>query len=90
MTDKATIAAEIEALAGGNYQIWRIGLTNDPLVHKKQLRDVHKHDVSRWQQWQAPTLADARALEAKFVQFGMKSGAGGSVTDVFPTYLYVF
>jgi hypothetical protein len=90
VTDKATITTEIETIVGGNFKIWRIGLTNDPLVHKRQLKDAQKQDVARWQQWRAASLADARDIEQTFVQNGMRSGSSASVSDVFPTYVYIF
>src|SRR6185436_14854254 len=91
MTDKTTISAEIATIVGGNFKAWRIGLTNDPRVHKKQLRETQKQDVSRWQQWQADSLAEAKLLEGTLLKNGMQPGAGApKVTDVFPTFVYIF
>jgi hypothetical protein len=91
VTDKATILAEIDTIVGGNFKPWQIGLTNDPRVHKKQLRETQKQDVTRWQQWQADTLDEARLIEGTFLKNGMQTGSGApKVTDVFPTFVYIF
>jgi len=91
VTDKITITNEINVLVGGNFEAWRIGLTNDPIVRKRQLKEAQGEDVSRWQQWQADSLGDARLIEAKFRESGMgaSSQGGDMVTDDFPTFVYI-
>ncbi len=93
MTDKSTIETELYALVGENFNAWKIGLTNDPMRLKKSMRDVHKQDVSRWQQWQAASLADARSIESTFIGYGTSSEQGHEhevVSDDFPVYVFAF
>ena len=90
VTDRPTIALEIEAMVGGNFHAWSIGITNDPIQRKKHLRDAMKRDVSHWQQWRADSLSDAQAIERSNVANGMPSESDSMATDSFPAYVYIF
>ncbi len=93
MTDKATIVVEIDAIVGATFDAWRIGLSNDPMRVKRQWKDGHKEDVSRWHQWQADSLDEAKDIQTTFINNGMRSAAEAEpevLSDVFPAYVYVF
>jgi hypothetical protein len=93
VTDQATIVIEIDAIVGANFDAWTIGLTHDPALLKRRWRDTHQADVSRWQQWQADSLDDARAIELRFTSNGAKTAAEPEpevLSDDFPTYVCVF
>ena len=89
MTDKATVTTEVDVLVGGNYRAWRIGLTNDVRETRKQLTS-RGNDLSGWQQWKADSLADAKSLEQAYVASGMKGVTSGIVSEVFPTFVFIF
>jgi len=72
VTDKPTIVVEIDAVVGATFEAWQIGLTNDPTHRKRQLKDSHKVDVSRWRQWRAESVEDARAIMQTFLTNGMQ------------------
>ena len=55
------------------YSDWRIGTTDDPLGSRKRHQDEGRY-TRLWKQWQADSEADARSVEAYFVDKGMKSG----------------
>lgn len=94
MTDTTGITQEINVIVGGNFEAWCIGLTNDPMRRKKQLKEDLNQDVSRWEQWQLDSLSDARLIERKYLDGGMKGAPDGGepeiIAEVFPTYVYVF
>ena len=89
MTDKETVTTEIDVIVGGNFKAWRVGLSHDPRETKRALSN-QKQDVSRWQQWKADSLADAKGLERACVGNGMRGVPSGILSDVFPTYLFIF
>ena len=89
MTDNDTVTTEIDVLVGGNYKAWRIGLTNDVRETRKQLTAAGR-DLSAWQQWQADSLADAKGIERLCVANGMQGVTAGIVSDVFPTFVFIF
>ncbi len=93
MTDKATIVIEIDAVVGATFEKWQIGLTNDPTHRKRQLKDAHKVDVARWRQWRADSVEDARSIMQTFLSNGMQPASTRQedpLSDVFPTYVYLF
>jgi hypothetical protein len=57
-----------------DYSDWRIGTTDDPLGSRKRHQDEGR-DTRLWKQWEAESEADARSVEAYFVDKGMKTGA---------------
>jgi hypothetical protein len=93
VTDKPTIVVEIDAVVGATFEAWWIGLTNDPTRRKQQLKDSHETDVSRWRQWRADSVEDARAIMQTFLNNGMQAASSRQddpLSDVFPAYVYVF
>ncbi len=68
MVARAGIVAAINAKAGTNYAIWRIGLTHDPDDRKRQW--AQRNTITFWSQWQLDSLSDAQAIEAHFIQDG--------------------
>jgi predicted GIY-YIG superfamily endonuclease len=68
------------------YSVWTIGITDDPERRKKEHENEGK-SVEYWSHWKADTEAIARAVEAYFIDKGMKGGTGGGEH---PTYVYVF
>lgn len=91
MTEKSTLVFEIDVVVGANFDAWQIGLTNDPARIKRQWKD--KADLSRWHQWQADSLDDAREIQTTFINNGMRPAVEAEpevLSDVFPAYVYVF
>jgi predicted GIY-YIG superfamily endonuclease len=68
------------------YSYWTIGITDDPERRKKE-HEAEGKSVKYWSHWKADTEAIARAVEAYFIDKGMKGGTGGGEH---PTYVYVF
>jgi hypothetical protein len=68
------------------YSMWTIGITDDPERRKNEHENEGK-SVTYWSHWKADTEAIARAVEAYFIDKGMKGGTGGRDH---PTYVYVF
>ena len=73
----------------GPIQIWRIGITNDP-VEAKKYWEVRNESTAHWSEWQAESLMEARSIEQLFLDRGMKRGSAGVVAADGVTYVYVF
>ena len=82
MASEASIRASIEAIAGQNYAIWTIGVTDDPARRRGQ----HGNPPA-WRQWNADTETAARNVETYFQAKGMKGGPGGPGSA---DYVYIF
>ncbi len=88
MTAKSTIVSEITAKCGGDFKIWRIGITAD-LEERKEFWSGQE-STKYWAEWQADSASDAKAIEAYFLnEKKMKGGTGGDVTSQ-TKYVYVF
>ncbi len=68
------------------YSDWRIGTTDDPLGRRKRHQDEGRY-TQLWKQWEADSEADARSVEAYFVDKGMKGGADGGTNG---NFVYIF
>lgn len=68
------------------YSDWRIGITGDPLGRRKRHQDEGR-DTRLWKQWEADSEADARSVEAYFIDKGMKGGVDG---DTNGNFVYIF
>ncbi len=68
------------------YSDWRIGIADDPLDRRKRHQDEGR-DTRLWKQWEAESEADARSVEAYFVDKGMKSGVD---RDTKGSSVYIF
>jgi len=86
--EKETIIAAIESKVE-TYALYRIGLTHDPAKRKKEWEEEGK-SVKYWAQWKADSLSDAQAIEALFIEKGMKGGAGGDLSAQKTVFAYVF
>ena len=84
---ESDLKAAIERKKGTtSYDIWTIGITNDPERRKNE----HKNEgriVSYWSHWKANSETIARNVEKYFIDKGMKGGGGGGEN---PRYVYVF
>jgi hypothetical protein len=89
MATKSGIASAITSKVGSTaYDIWRIGLTHDPVERKKYWASVES--TSYWSQWQADSLSNAQDIESFFINKGMKGGTGGDLSSWRTTYVYFF
>jgi hypothetical protein len=87
----ADIKLEIETKrAGTEYNIWRIGLTDDLVDRKKYWKETENLIVAYWSDWKADSLSDAQDIEAHFIRKGMKGGTDGDLSPQKPTFVYVF
>jgi hypothetical protein len=68
---------------------WRVGLTHDPTKRKQEWKD-DRENVDYWMQWTADSLSAAQAVEAHFIEKGMKGGTGGNLSALYTTYVYIF
>ena len=84
---ESDLKAAIERKRGTtSYDIWTIGITNDPERRKNE----HKNEgrsVTHWSHWKANSETIARNVEKYFLDKGMKGGGGGGEN---PRYVYVF
>jgi len=64
------------------YEIWTIGITDDPDRRKKE-----HGDPKNWHQWEADTEEIARNVEKHFIVKGMQGASGGGDT---PNFVYIF
>ena len=86
MASKNSIIEAIKNKVGTTqYEIWRIGLTNDPKKRKEDWKNP-----GYWTQWDADSLSDAQDIETFFIRKGMKGGTGGDLSARSTTYVYVF
>jgi hypothetical protein len=69
-------------------EIWRIGLTHDPVTRRREWGC--RYDVAVWEDWPAATLADAESVERAFLALGMRGGTGGNLSEYQPVWAYVF
>ncbi len=89
MATKESIKAAIEKKRGDTkYEIWRIGITSDLAQRKQEWKDKGEN-VDYWSDWTADSSADAKDIEAHFINKGMKGGTGGDITAA-TKYVYVF
>lgn len=75
---------------GSDIRKWRIGLTNDLRVRYEHWRQTENQEILNWDAWESDSLSDAQAVEASFIQKGMKGGTGGNLSEALPTFVYVF
>ncbi len=68
------------------YSDWRIGTTDDPPGRRKMHQDEGRY-TRLWKQWEADSEADARSVQAYFVDKGMKSGADWGMKG---NFVYIF
>jgi hypothetical protein len=80
----------LSKILGGDIRKWRIGLTNDLRVRYEHWKQTENLSVRDWDAWEADSLSDAQALEAKFIREGMKGGTGGNLSASWPVFVYVF
>jgi len=61
------------AVLSGNDSMdaWHVGVTNDPDERKQALLTAG-YDMTRWRQWSAETVLDARAIKHLFLTLGMQ------------------
>ncbi len=72
---KDAITKEIESRTQGRYNTWHIGLTNDPDKRRDDCeRDGERTDF--WMDWRADSLEDAKEIETRFANRGMKVMSG--------------
>jgi hypothetical protein len=83
---ESEIRQAIEQKTGKNYNIWTIGITDDP-GRRKAEHDAKGENTKSWKEWKADTETIARDVEEYFLAKGMKGGIGGGEH---PTYVYVF
>ena len=74
----------------GPIQIWRIGITNDPVEAKNYWAEKRNENTNHWSEWQADSLVEARAIEQSFLDKGMKRGSTGVLAADGVAYVYVF
>jgi hypothetical protein len=76
----------IQAIGDRTYNLWYIGITDDP-ERRKAEHDAAGDNTKHWKCWKADTEAIARNVEKYFIDKGMKGGTGGGEH---PTYVYIF
>lgn len=89
MATKASIISAIEG-KGLTYKYWRVGLTHDPAERKKYWTETEKQSTTAWSHWATDSLSDAQAIEAHFIDKGMKGGTGGDLSAQKTVYVYIF
>jgi hypothetical protein len=90
MATKMRIIVEIQSRVGSSYGIWRIGLTHDLAERKAYWEDTEKQDVTRWHEWAADSLSDAKGIESHFTNKGMGSCSGDDLSTYKAVDVYVF
>jgi hypothetical protein len=68
------------------YSDWKIGMTDDPLARNRRHQEDGR-DTRLWKQWEADSEADAKSVEAYFIDKGMKGGTDG---DTNGSFVYIF
>lgn len=68
-----------------DYEIWTIGITNNP--ERRKGEHGKEHNVKYWRDWKADSENDAREIENHFQDKRVKGGGGGGEN---PTYVYIF
>ncbi len=88
MQESEIIEAIQQKIGKTDYNIWTIGITDDPVRRKSEHDVPHQGKITMyWKDWKADTEAIARSVEKHFLDKGMKGGTGGGEH---PTYVYVF
>jgi hypothetical protein len=83
---KQELIKTIERKRGGSdYNLWIIGITNDP-EKRKFKHQADGKNVSFWKHWRADSESIARDVEKYFLVNGMKGGGGGDNSR----YVYMF
>ena len=92
MTSALAIINEIKAaISQSRYPPWHFGLTNDAAERKKYWGTKHRADLSRWQEWVADSISEARTVEGYFSGENMLAGGtGGSLTGQNTVFVYIF
>jgi len=80
----------LSKIFGGDIRKWRIGLTNDLRDRYGRWRETENQELLNWEAWEADSLSDAQAVEARFIRKGMKGGTGGNLSASLPTFVYIF
>lgn len=86
---KEAIIADIESRTSSKYGSWRIGLTNDPDRRRQDCeRDGEKTDF--WMDWRIDSLDDAREIEQRFTNRGMKPMTVGQMQSRKDAFVFIF
>ena len=89
-TKSGIVSAIISKVGDTQLSAWRIGLTHDLAERKKYWKDTEGQDVDYWVGWKADSLSDAQAIEAGFIDKGMKGGVEGDLSAQKTVYVYIF
>jgi len=83
MTEKEIIA-DIRRVTCGNNSVWAVGVTDNPARQKLELEKAGKSN-KHWHDWDASTEAEARRIEAFYLEKGCESdrGDGGGGRHVY-------
>ena len=89
---QAAIIAAIEAKIGETeYEIWRIGITNDPDRTQRYWSETEKKKIFFWTHWPAESQQDAQQIKTYFVlERGLQDGVEGERGEMGGVYVYVF
>lgn len=68
------------------YPSWYIGITDNPEERKSSHKSNGK-DVRHWRSWPASSGANARNVEKRFLDLGMRGDTGGGRN---PKYVYIY
>lgn len=91
MATKSAIIAAIQLKVGATrLDVWRVGLTHDLTERKSYWGNTENQSIAFWSNWTADSLSDAQAIEATFIEKGMKGGTGGNLSANKTVYVYVF
>jgi len=85
---KDAIINEIESRTSSKYASWHVGLTNDPDRQRQDCERDNRTDF--WMDWRADSLDDAREIEMRFVNRGMKQIVGATLQPRKDVFVFIF
>lgn len=84
------IIKRVSAAREVDYNLWRIGITND-ISRRAAEHNDEGENIKYGLYWQADNLSDAQEIEAYFINtMGMNGGTGGALDDTRPVFVYIF
>ena len=86
---KQAIIDEIDKRTNSRYGSWHIGLTSDADRQKGDCeRDGERTDF--WMDWRADSIDDAKEIEMRYVNRGMKHIQTGQLSGRGDAYIFIF
>jgi hypothetical protein len=86
---KQAIIDEIELRTSSKYSSWRIGLTNNPDQRRGECGDDGER-TDFWMDFEADSPADAKEIETRFTNRGMKLVTVGELLPRKDVFVFLF